>query len=49
MAAGDVPMFWGCGITPQLAAERAKPRYMITHYPEHMFVADRTSEADAVG
>lgn len=45
---GDVPVFWGCGITPQLAAERAKPRYMITHYPEHMFVSDRRSEQDAV-
>lgn len=45
---GDVPVFWGCGITPQLAAERAKPRYMITHYPEHMMVSDRRSEQDAV-
>lgn len=45
---GDVPVFWGCGITPQLAAARAKPAYMITHYPEHMHVADRLSEADAV-
>lgn len=48
MDSGDVPMFWGCGITPQLAAERAKPRYMITHYPEHMLVSDRRSEQDAV-
>jgi uncharacterized protein YcsI (UPF0317 family) len=48
MEPGDVPMFWGCGITPQLAAERAKPRYMITHYPEHMLVSDRRSEQDAV-
>lgn len=45
---GDVPMFWGCGITPQLAAERARPRYMMTHYPEHMLISDRRSEQDAV-
>jgi uncharacterized protein YcsI (UPF0317 family) len=45
---GDVPMFWGCGITPQLAARRAKPRYMMTHYPEHMLVSDRRAEQDAV-
>jgi uncharacterized protein YcsI (UPF0317 family) len=48
MEPGDVPMFWGCGITPQLAAERAKPRYMMTHYPEHMLISDRRSEQDAV-
>lgn len=48
MQPGDVPVFWGCGITPQLAAGRAKPTYMITHYPEHMHVADRPSDADAV-
>ena len=44
---GDVPMFWGCGITPQLAIERARPRYAITHFPGHMFVTDRAAEADA--
>jgi len=49
MRPGDVPVFWGCGITPQLAVAQAKSRYMIAHYPEHMFIADRTSEEDAVG
>ena len=48
MKPGDVPVFWGCGITPQLAAESAKSRYMFTHYAQHMFVSDRSSEADAV-
>lgn len=48
MRKGDVPVFWGCGITPQLAAARARPPYMITHYPEHMHVADRPSDADAL-
>ncbi|MCG3774504.1 MAG: hypothetical protein JW395_1327 [Nitrospira sp.] len=47
MKEGDVPVFWGCGITPQLAVENAKPPYMITHYPQHMFIADRRSEMDA--
>lgn len=45
---GDVPMFWGCGITPQLAVGNAQPRYMITHYPEHMFVSDRRADEDAI-
>jgi uncharacterized protein YcsI (UPF0317 family) len=48
MERGDVPVFWGCGITPQLAVSSARPRYMISHYPEHMFVSDRNSEEDAV-
>lgn len=48
MEPGDIPMFWGCGITPQMAAERGKPRYMITHYPENMLVSDRRSDQDAV-
>lgn len=48
MKPGDVPVFWGCGITPQLAVETARPRYMFTHYPQHMFITDRPAEADAV-
>jgi uncharacterized protein YcsI (UPF0317 family) len=48
MESGDVPVFWGCGITPQLAVANARPRYMITHYPQHMFVTDRSAELDAV-
>ena len=48
MEKGDVPVFWGCGITPQVAIDRARPRYAYTHYAQHMFVTDRSSEADAV-
>ncbi|MDQ6526645.1 putative hydro-lyase [Nocardioides sp. LHD-245] len=47
MKDGDIPVFWGCGITPQLAVESARPRYTFTHYAQHMFVSDRSSEADA--
>ncbi len=45
---GDVPVFWGCGITPQLAVSNARSRYTFTHYAQHMFVTDRPSEADAI-
>lgn len=48
MEKGDVPVFWGCGITPQLAVEGARSRYTFTHFAQHMFITDRSSEADAV-
>ncbi len=38
---GDVPVFWACGVTPQMAAMVARPPLMITHAPGHMFVGDR--------
>ncbi len=37
----DVPVFWACGVTPQMAAIVARPPLMITHTPGHMFVGDR--------
>ena len=36
----EVPVFWACGVTPQAAIERAKPRLCITHAPGHMLVTD---------
>lgn len=38
---GEIPLFWACGITPQLAALVSAPPIMITHAPGHMFVGDR--------
>jgi len=40
----DVPVFWACGVTPQLIAQSAKPEIMITHSPGHMFITDKTIE-----
>jgi len=40
LEADDVPVFWGCGITPQLVAMRSRIPFMITHKPCHMFVTD---------
>ena len=37
---GEVPVFWACGITPQLVAIESKPDLMITHKPWHMFITD---------
>lgn len=36
----DVPVFWACGVTPQVVALESKPGIMITHSPTHMFVSD---------
>ena len=38
--AGDVPVFWACGVTPQAVAMASKPVFMITHAPGHMFITD---------
>ena len=38
--AGEVPMFWACGVTPQLAIANAAPEIAITHEPGHMFITD---------
>ncbi len=37
---GEVPMFWACGVTPQLAIVNARPEIAITHEPGHMFITD---------
>jgi uncharacterized protein YcsI (UPF0317 family) len=37
---GVMPVFWACGVTPQRAAQLAKPDLMITHAPGHAFIAD---------
>lgn len=42
--AGEVPVFWACGVTPQAVAMESKPALMITHAPGHMFVTDLKSE-----
>ena len=45
---GEVPVFWGCGVTPQAAAAAARPELMITHAPGHMFVTDLLDESQSV-
>jgi len=36
----EVPVFWACGVTPQVALEQAKPPFCITHSPGCMLVTD---------
>ncbi len=40
VGAGTVPVFWACGVTPQVVAQRARPSLAIFHAPGHMFVTD---------
>nr|WP_315597256.1 putative hydro-lyase [uncultured Cupriavidus sp.] len=37
---GEVPMFWGCGVTPQAAAMQARLPLCITHAPGYMLIGD---------
>ena len=37
---GEVPVFWACGVTTQIAILQAKPELAITHAPGYMFVTD---------
>ena len=37
---GEVPMFWACGVTPQIAIANAAPEIAVTHEPGHMFITD---------
>ena len=41
---GEIPVFWGCGVTPQAALERAQPSFAITHAAGHMLVLDIANE-----
>lgn len=38
--AGELPVFWACGVTPQAAIAAAHPPFAITHAPGFMLVTD---------
>lgn len=41
---GEVPVFWACGVTPQVALAEAKPPIAVTHSPGCMLVTDIPDE-----
>lgn len=43
-----IPMYWACGVTPQLILQSAKVDISITHSPGKMFVTDLKDEDMAV-
>ncbi|MFO1023112.1 MAG: DUF1445 domain-containing protein [Planctomycetales bacterium] len=47
--AGELPVFWACGVTPQAVLQAAKPPFAITHSPGCMFFTDwRDSDLDQI-
>ncbi len=49
IASGELPVFWACGVTPQVALRAARPPIAITHTPAHMLVTDVRNASLAVG
>lgn len=45
LLSGEVPVFWACGVTPQLALAAARPELAITHAPGCMFLTDYSDQA----
>lgn len=43
---GHVPVFWACGVTPQVALENARLPICITHKPGHMLITDVAEDAE---
>ena len=41
-----VPVFWACGVTPQVAIEKARLPIVITHKPGHMLLTDVPEDAE---
>lgn len=42
---GEIPVFWACGVTPQLVLQTARPPLCITHTPGAMMIGDQASDA----
>jgi len=40
VGAGELPVFWACGVTPQAVIAQAKPEFCITHAPGAMLITD---------
>jgi uncharacterized protein YcsI (UPF0317 family) len=48
VAKDEMPVFWACGVTPQVIVRHAKPSLCIAHKPGHMLVTDLKNESLAV-
>jgi uncharacterized protein YcsI (UPF0317 family) len=46
---GEVPVFWGCGVTPQAIAAASGVPEMITHATGHLFATDLRISAHRTG
>ena len=41
---GEIPVYWGCGVTTQVALEGAKLPFAITHMPGKMIITELLNE-----
>jgi uncharacterized protein YcsI (UPF0317 family) len=48
VADDELPVFWACGLTPQLAVANARPPLCITHAPACMLITDLRNSSLAV-
>ena len=46
---GEIPVFWACGVTPQMAIKQARPDICITHAPGFMVISDIAASELAAG
>jgi uncharacterized protein YcsI (UPF0317 family) len=46
--AGEMPVFWACGVTPQSVVAASRPEFCITHAPGYMLVTDLVNAQLAV-
>jgi uncharacterized protein YcsI (UPF0317 family) len=46
--AGEIPVFWACGVTPQAVLMASKPEFCITHSPGYMLVTDKLNTQLAI-
>ena len=44
----ELPVFWACGLTPQLAVKNARPLLCITHAPSCMLISDLRNSTLAI-
>jgi uncharacterized protein YcsI (UPF0317 family) len=44
---GQVPVFWACGVTPQVAIEKARIPIVVTHKPGCMLISDIDENAES--
>ncbi len=45
---GEICAFWACGVTPQMALQRARPEIAATHEPGHMLITDLDATSPAL-
>jgi len=48
MGDDEIPVFWACGVTPQVAVEQVRPPICVTHAPGCMVITNLLNSSLAV-